>query len=166
MRTLFIAFALAALAAPMYASAQGRANMGSILNEKKPRMLQLQLLRTSPLCGSVTDCSEAADLYRPSYSPSEPCVTDMVSCHMAITSGANGHSRAWNVGGAKLSAVVGRVTFTFGRNRKTLALARVPFIEGSYRLEGNASLAFGVLHQRYGAEKHPLAYLVLHKELW
>ena len=128
-------------------------------------MLQLQLLRTSPLCGSVTDCSEAADSYRASRQ-ADPCVMDMASCHMAATSDANGHSRSWNVGGAKLSANVGRVTFTIGRHRKSIALARVPFVEGKYRFDGTASLAFGIAHQRYGDEKHGLAYLLLQKEVW
>lgn len=165
-RKMTIALALAALAAPMYASAQGaRTSMGALMNEKKPRMLQLQLLRTSPLCGSVTDCNEAAGPYRASPQD-DPCMTDMVSCHMAAISDANGHSRSWNIGGAKLSANVGRVTFTIGRHRKNIALARVPFVEGKYRFDGTASLAFGVLRQRYGPEKDGMAYLIFQKELW
>lgn len=165
MRKLSIALVFAALAAPMCGSAQTRTSMGSVLNEKKPRTLQLQLLRASPLCGSVTECTDA-DQYRTPHLQADPCMTDMVSCHMAITSGINGHSRAWNVGGAKLSAIVGPVTFAIGRHRKNIALARVPFAEGTYRFHGNASLAFGVLRQHYGPETRSMLYVSFQKELW
>lgn len=164
MRTLIIVLALGALAGPTSASAQMRTSMGSILNEKKPHMLQLQLMRANQLCGTVTDCANA-DPRHAAQLGLNPCLSDVVGCHTSVSAPSSEQYRSWPVGGVKLIAETGRVSIAFGRHREHIVLARVPFIEGSYRLSGGVSLRAGVLRAHTGPEPHTMAYVALRMSL-
>ena len=136
----------------------------SALAASKPHAVQLHLMRASQLCGAVMDCMNA-DPRRAVQRGMDPCVTDVVGCHMDVSSGAYGQGTSWKVGGAKLSADIGRVTFTVGRHRENLVLSRVPFIEGSYRFSSAVSLRTGILRAHTGPEPHTMLYVSLHAAL-
>lgn len=158
--------ALLASCAGTCAFAQTRGTIDSILAEKKPHPLSLQLLRASELCGPAASCADE-DLRRAAHpAATDPCLSDPFGCHLA-TSSYRDHGRSWYIGGAKLNTEVGRMTFSIGRHRDNIVLTRAPFVEGSYRFGTTASLAAGVLRARTGVLPHntTLLYVSFRMEL-
>lgn len=146
---LALLFAISATCS-LHAFAQTRGAIDSILTEKKPHALGLQLLRASDACGPMANCA-VEEPNRATYGATNPCVSDPLGCHLSVSSYGNSN-RSWYVGGAKLNTQVGRVTFSMGKHRDNIVLTRAPFIEGSYRLGTNASFAVGVLRARVGVD--------------
>jgi|GEM_PF-3371382 len=134
----------------LHAFAQTHGAFDAALAEKKPHVLQLQLLRASDACGPMANCANE-DSNRAIHTTMDPCVSDPFGCHLAVSSYGDSN-RSWYIGGARLNTQVGRVTFSIGRHRDNIVLTRAPFIEGSYRLGDNASFAIGVLRTRIGAD--------------
>ena len=101
--------------------------MESILATQKPRAIQFQLWGASSPCGGVLDCNR--DLLLASGPAADPCLWDMLSCHLKSTSRDFGAGRqSWLFGGAKINAEIGPLTFSIGKHKNNVVLVQAPFI--------------------------------------
>jgi hypothetical protein len=151
---------------PLCAQAQGQQKpsaMESILAQKKPSAIQLELSRANPLCGGVMDCNEEL---RSTGIPADPCLWDKLACHMESFSRGNDFGQTWLVGGAKLRAEIGPVTFSVGRHTDNIILMRAPFIESSYRIGLHSNLSLGVLQTQMGTGSQNIWYVVIRVAEW
>lgn len=135
------------------------------LAEKKPRAVQFELSRANQTCAGVLDCNE--DFHLTKGSQTDPCLWDKLACHMESFSRGNDFGQAWLVGGAKLRAEVGPLTFSVGRHKDNIVLTRAPFIEGSRQIGLHTQLSFGVLQNQKGlVGSQNIWYVVIRLTQW
>lgn len=137
--------------------------MGLTLAQKKPSAIQLELSKANSFCGGVTDCHEEI---RSTGISADPCLWDKLVCHMESFSRGNDFGQTWLVGGAKLRAEVGPLTFSIGRHKDNVILTRAPFIESSYQMSQRSTLSFGVLQAQMGVGSQNIWYVVIRVADW
>lgn len=148
----------------MYGYAQEKVStLESMLAEKKPSAVQLQLSGASSLCGGVVDCNR--DSFSSPLAATDPCLWDKFSCHLESFSRVTETNQKWLFGGAKIKTEIGPLTFSVGRHTDNVILTRAPFIEGTYRIGFQSSASVGVLQFQSSTGSQNLWYIVLRKTL-